>query len=109
MFGPGSPSGIFPAYAGVLARKHNFAPYAMEFLATAGKSVFMNLVESMRPQRLNHHAKSVSRKFDVWVWEVRPLGRTTKTEEKGPLGPEALGAEAHEGKNLNVGAKAPTS
>jgi hypothetical protein len=45
MFGPGFPSGIIPAYSGVLAKKHNFAPYAMEFLAPAGKFVFIELVE----------------------------------------------------------------
>jgi len=43
MFGLGSPSGNIPGYAGVIARKHNFAPYAMEFLAPAGKSDFIEI------------------------------------------------------------------
>jgi hypothetical protein len=44
IFGPGSPLAIIPDYAGVIARKHNFAPHAMEFLVLAGKPVFIDLV-----------------------------------------------------------------
>jgi hypothetical protein len=36
IFGPGSPPGIAPGYGVVMARNHNFAPYAIEFIA-AGK------------------------------------------------------------------------
>jgi hypothetical protein len=45
MFGPGSPFGFIPGYTGVMAKEHNFAPCAMEFLAPAGKSNLIELVE----------------------------------------------------------------
>jgi hypothetical protein len=41
MFALGITSGNITGYAGGMAREHKFAPYAMEFLAPAGKPTFM--------------------------------------------------------------------
>jgi hypothetical protein len=40
-----APFGFIPGYTGVMAKEHNFAPHAMEFLAPAGKSNLIELVE----------------------------------------------------------------
>jgi hypothetical protein len=47
MVGLGSPFRTIQGYRlrWAMAKKHNFAAYAMEFLAPAGKSVFIALVE----------------------------------------------------------------
>jgi len=52
MFGLGSPLGDIIGYAGVMAKKHNFALRAMEFLALPEGRNSVNLVEWIRTLRV---------------------------------------------------------